>query len=119
MWWVVGGSGVVVAIINAFVVGWSGLIEGMSILGAVLLIIAISSFADWFKDKRFVDLQSLISEESVAVIRGKFGATQSVSVWDLVVGDVILLETGARLPADCLVIESSDLQAEEAIPANR
>lgn len=114
LWWIVGGSAAASALCGAFVHGISGLVEGASILGAVALIIAVSSFADWSKDKRFVDLQSLIQEESVAVIRGKFGATQSVSVWELVVGDVVLLEAGARLPADCLVIESADLHAREA-----
>lgn len=114
LWWIVGGSAAASALCGAFVHGVSGLVEGASILGAVALIIAVSSFADWSKDKRFVDLQSLIQEESVAVIRGKFGATQSVSVWELVVGDVVLLEAGARLPADCLVIESADLHAREA-----
>ena len=38
----------------------------------------------------------------------------SVSVWDLVVGDVIILEAGQRIPADCLVIESSDARVDEA-----
>jgi len=57
----------------------------------------------------------LIKEEKVTVIRGKKGATSSISVWDLVVGDVILLDTGARVPADCIVIESSDLQVDESI----
>lgn len=52
----------------------------------------------------------MIKEETVAVIRGKFGATQSVSVWDLVVGDVVLLETGANIPCDCLVLEAYDLK---------
>jgi len=52
----------------------------------------------------------MIKDEIIAVIRGRVGATQSISVWDLVVGDVILIETGARVPADCLVIESSELQ---------
>jgi len=113
LWWVVGGSAVLSAICGGCVHGLGGLVEGASIVAAVVLIIAISSTADWYKDRRFVELQSLIQEESVAVIRGKFGATQSVSVWDLVVGDVVLLETGARLPADCLVIDSADLQAEE------
>ena len=48
-------------------------------------------------------------EETVTVIRGKFGATQSISIWDLVVGDIVLLSSGTRVPADCIVIESSDL----------
>jgi len=113
LWWVAGGSAVVSAVVGGCVYGVGGLVEGASIVAAVILIIAISSLADWYKDRRFVQLQSLIQEESIAVMRGKLGATQSVSVWDLVVGDVILLETGARLPADCLVIESADLEAEE------
>jgi magnesium-transporting ATPase (P-type) len=46
----------------------------------------------------------------VPVVRGKQSATQSVSIWDLVVGDIILLETGSRVPADCLVLEGSDLK---------
>jgi magnesium-transporting ATPase (P-type) len=52
----------------------------------------------------------LIKDESIPVIRGKQGSSQSVSVWNLVVGDVILLETGARVPADCLLIEGADLR---------
>jgi len=52
----------------------------------------------------------LIKDESIPVIRGKQGSSQSVSVWSLVVGDVILLETGARVPADCLLIEGADLR---------
>ena len=50
----------------------------------------------------------MIKDEIIAVIRGRVGATQTVSVWDLVVGDIILVETGARVPADCLVITASD-----------
>jgi magnesium-transporting ATPase (P-type) len=33
-------------------------------------------------------------EENVTVIRGKYGATLSVSVWEIVVGDIILLSVG-------------------------
>jgi len=118
LWWGVGASAAASALCGGIAYGVAGLVEGASTVGAAVLIIAVSSFADWVKDKRYVDLQSLIQEESVAVIRGKFGATQSVSVWELVVGDVVLLEAGARLPADCLVIESADLHARETLPAN-
>lgn len=34
-------------------------------------------------------------------------------MWSLVVGDVIMLEGGSRVPADCLVIESDDLEVDE------
>lgn len=75
--------------------------------------ILITTYADLVKDKRFVALQSIIREGTIPVIRGKFGATHSRSIWDLVVGDVIHLLAGDRIPADCLVLESSDLQVEE------
>lgn len=57
-------------------------------------------------------------EESVTVIRGKLGSTTTQSVWSLCVGDVILLESGARIPADCLVIESDDLEVDEDVTRN-
>jgi P-type E1-E2 ATPase len=90
-----------------------GLVEGISIIIVALFIMLITSWADHIKDTRFVSLQSLIREESVPVIRGKFGATQSVSVWDLVVGDVILLSAGTRVPADCLIIECADVEVSQ------
>jgi len=72
----------------------------------------IMTYADLSKDKRFIDLQSIVKEGKLPVIRGKFGATHSRSIWEFIVGDVILLSSGDRIPADCLVLESSDLQVE-------
>lgn len=36
-----------------------------------------------------------------------------MSIWDVVTGDVILLSSGSKVPADCLVINSFDLQVED------
>lgn len=116
LWWVVGGTALLSAICGAFAHGWKGLTEGLSIIVAAAVIMLISTVADLMKDRRFVGLQSLVKEESVPVIRGKFGATQTISVWDVVVGDVILLSAGARVPADCLVVEAADLEVEEDGP---
>lgn len=49
------------------------------------------------------------------MIRGKYGATQSVNIFKLVVGDIILLEQGARVPADCLLIEGQDISVDESM----
>ncbi|MFS8160623.1 MAG: hypothetical protein ACMG6E_10565 [Candidatus Roizmanbacteria bacterium] len=35
-------------------------------------------------------------------------------MFDLVVGDIILLETGSRIPADCILIEGQDLTIDES-----
>jgi magnesium-transporting ATPase (P-type) len=31
-----------------------------------------------------------------------------------VVGDIVILETGCRIPADCLLVEGQDLIADES-----
>lgn len=115
-WWAVGATALLSGICGGFAHGWKGLVEGISIIVAGILMMLIMTYSDLMKDKRFVSLQSLIKEEKIPVIRGKFGATHSRSVWDLVVGDVILLQSGDRVPADCLVLESSDLTVEERLP---
>jgi Ca2+-transporting ATPase len=61
----------------------------------------------------------LVKEESLPVIRGKLGATQTISVWTMVVGDVVLLNTGDMVPADCLVITSSNLKVDEPYSLNK
>ena len=69
--------------------------EALTIIIATFALIAITSLADWAKDRKFVQLQSLIKEDTVTVIRGKVNAFSTISTWDLVVGDVIILNTGA------------------------
>jgi len=60
-------------VVGGFVNGeW---IQGISIYFAILLIVTISSLNDWMKDKNFVKLQSELKNETIAVIRGKYGAT--------------------------------------------
>lgn len=83
--------------------------EGIAIVFTTFILIVITATADYIKDKKFIELQSILKEEDIPVIRGKQSATQSVSIWSLVVGDVILLESGSRVPADCLLLESTDL----------
>ena len=55
--------------------GWWGWVEGASIYVAILIIVAITSGNDWLKDRQFVNLMSLVKDENIAVIRGKYGAT--------------------------------------------
>jgi Ca2+ transporting ATPase len=92
--------------------GW---LQGVSIFVALFIIVAITSLNDWIKDKQFVRLQSLVKDETIPVIRGKYGATQSVNIYKLVVGDIILLEAGQRVPADCVLLESQDFTVDETM----
>lgn len=113
MWVGIVGSAIGAGLCGMFVDGFNSIIEAISITAVAIIILIITSASDWAKDKRFIELQSLVKDENVTVIRGKINATFTVSVWDIVVGDILLLETGQRVPADCVIIESSDLKVDE------
>lgn len=91
----------------------TGWVEGVFILVALLVQVLITALNDYSKDSKFVELQSLNREESIPVLRGKRGSMQTVSVWNLVVGDVIVMKPGDKVPADCLVLSSANLFVKE------
>jgi len=51
----------------------NGWIEGVTILIAIVIMVLITSFNDWSKDKCFVELQQIAREASLPAIRGKHG----------------------------------------------
>lgn len=89
------------------------ILEAISIVVVALVILIANSASDWHKDNSFVKLRSMVQDEKSTVMRGKINATANVNVWDLVVGDIVFLEAGQRVPADCIVIESADLVIDE------
>mmetsp|Transcript_1476 Transcript_1476/g.2597 ORF Transcript_1476/g.2597 Transcript_1476/m.2597 type:complete len:281 (+) Transcript_1476:23-865(+) len=110
MWWAIIGSAFVLSVFEGFFTSLDAMMQGVSIIFGTVFIILILSVADYLKDSQFVKLQSILKDQDVQVIRGKMGEVIQISAWNLVVGDVIQLGTGERVPADCLVIEHSDLQ---------
>ena len=68
-------------------------IEGCAILIAVVLVVFVTAFNDWRKEKQFRGLQNKIeSEHKFAVIRG--GEVDQIPVGDLVVGDICQVKYG-------------------------
>jgi len=57
---------------------------------------------------------SKASDEHIAVYRGGEGETQTVHNQELVVGDIIKIESGMRIPADCVLISGTDIAADES-----
>ena len=117
------GAGVVTTLVAPWVSAYSadenttwfdGLMEGDSILIAVVVIVALTAGNDYLKDKQFSELQASCKDEECTVIRGKSGATQSINTDELVVGDCILVEAGARVPADCILVEGTDVSVNSS-----
>ncbi|XP_057217608.1 plasma membrane calcium-transporting ATPase 2 isoform X3 [Triplophysa rosa] len=91
----------------------AGWIEGAAILLSVVCVVLVTAFNDWSKEKQFRGLQSRIEQEQkFQVVRG--GQTIQLPVADIVVGDIALVKYGDLLPADGILIYSSDMKIDES-----
>ena len=86
--------------------------ETIGIIAAILLATGIGFFFEYDANKKF-DLLNAVNEETlVKVIRN--GHVQEVPRKDIVVGDIVLLETGEEIPADGELLEAISLQVNES-----
>ncbi|EDV24949.1 uncharacterized protein TRIADDRAFT_25320 [Trichoplax adhaerens] len=91
----------------------NGWIEGVAILVSVIVVVLVTAFNDYTKEKQFRGLKNRIKEEQkFAVIRG--GTVQQINIAEIVVGDVAQVKYGDLLPADGVVIQSNDLKTDES-----
>ncbi|KAJ3337447.1 hypothetical protein HDU93_001087 [Gonapodya sp. JEL0774] len=97
---------------SQYIVGW---VDGTAILTAVMIAILVNATNDYQKDRQFQKLNESSGEKNVRVLRS--GDPTEVSIFDLVVGDVILLGPGDILPCgfmttieheDAIVMSTSD-----------
>jgi len=96
----------------AIVAAFLGEIVDTVMIFAIVLMLGILGFAQEYKaEKAFEALKQLISPKT-RVLRD--GTVNMIDVHDVVPGDVILLESGDRIPADGKVLESIDMAVDEA-----
>ncbi|EDV90475.1 GH23619 [Drosophila grimshawi] len=90
--------------------GW---IEGLAILISVIVVVIVTAFNDYSKERQFRGLQNRIEgEHKFSVIRG--GEVCQISVGDILVGDIAQIKYGDLLPADGCLIQSNDLKVDES-----
>jgi Ca2+-transporting ATPase len=78
----------------------------------IVVLNAVFGFAQEFQaEKAIRALKSMVST-TVRVIRD--GKEQLIDTKYLVVGDLIILEEGSRIPADCQLLEASGVEVDEA-----
>jgi P-type E1-E2 ATPase len=79
----------------------------------VLVVVSVSSFNDWRKERQFRGLQDKIAQDQKAsVIRN--GQIIQLNVKDLVVGDLCCIKYGDLVQADGVIVQASDLKIDEA-----
>jgi P-type Ca2+ transporter type 2B len=93
----------VVGIYNdGLALGW---IDGTSIIVAIVIIVVVTVANDLTKEKKFQELMMRSDVMSARVRRND--SMRTVDSEELVVGDLIELEEGDTVPADCVLIDSS------------
>ena len=86
--------------------------ETIGILIAVLLATFISTISEYGSEKAFLKLGEEAGKIKVKVLRDN--NLQEVLISDVVVGDLVILETGDKIPADGLLIEG-DITVDESL----
>jgi len=85
----------------------------VSIICVVLLVNTfVGTFQEWRSGSILESLQDFVISE-VTVIRD--GEREIISEVELVPGDIIILEEGSRIPADCRIVQSNELKVDESI----
>lgn len=88
-------------------------IEGVAILIAVIVVVFVTAFNDWRKEKQFRGLKDRIEKDHMASVIRKSEIVQ-VQVSEIVVGDICCIKYGDLIPADGVVIQASDLKIDES-----
>ena len=108
---------IVILLAAALISGVIAVLENESfadvvIILSVVIINAILGVYQESKAEKAIEALQKMSAATCRVLRD--GQTLRVKSEELVIGDVVLLEAGDAVPADCRILESVSLQIEEA-----
>ena len=87
-------------------------VEGVAIIAAILIVVAVGSLNDWQKDRQFHALNEKKEDRLVKVIRD--GEQRQIHVHQVVVGDVLLLKPGEVIPCDGVFLSGHNVQCDES-----
>ncbi|XP_010048692.2 calcium-transporting ATPase 8, plasma membrane-type [Eucalyptus grandis] len=89
--------------------GWY---SGVSISVAVILVIVITAISNYRQSLQFQNLNEEKRNIHMEVVRG--GRRVQVSIYDMVVGDVVPLNIGDQVPADGVLVSGHSLAIDES-----
>lgn len=93
--------------------GWpKGMYDGVGIILCIVLVVFVTSVSDYKQSLQFKVLDKEKKNVSIQVTRD--GRRQKVSIYDLVVGDIVHLSIGDIVPADGLFISGFSLLIDES-----
>lgn len=95
--------GIAALMIVLWITGHGVWYEPVGIIFAVMLVTFISAKTSLAADSAYRKLKESTKSESVKVIRN--GAPQEIDISQVVVGDIVILQSGDRIPADGILVD--------------
>lgn len=80
-------------------------VEGVAIIVAIVIVVLVSAVNDYNKERQFAKLNAKKEDRQIVVFRS--GQKHFISINDLLVGDIMTVETGDVVPADSILVKGS------------
>lgn len=87
-------------------------VEGVAIMVAIIIVVLVGTVNDWQMQRQFNTLNKKAGNRTVKVIRS--GKSVEVSVFDVMVGDVMHLFAGDLVPVDGVFINGHGVKCDES-----
>ncbi|KAI2792747.1 Calcium-transporting ATPase 2 [Penicillium oxalicum] len=87
-------------------------VEGVAICVAIFIVTVVTAVNDWQKERQFAKLNKRKNDREVKVIRS--GKSMMISIFDILVGDILHLEPGDAVPADGVLISGHGIKCDES-----
>ncbi|KAL6013090.1 Calcium-transporting ATPase 2, plasma membrane-type [Asimina triloba] len=100
-------------IVGIVMEGWpKGAHDGLGIVASILLVVFVTATSDYRQSLQFKDLDKEKKKISIQVVRNGF--RQKLSIYNLLPGDIVLLNIGDQVPADGLFISGFSVLIDES-----
>ena len=100
----------VITVVFSFIIG--EIVDACAIIFIILVDLILGTFQEWKAEKTAESLQNLIKDR-VIVLRDN--EEVEIDSSEVTIGDIVLLESGDQVSADLRLIETHNLQIDEAV----
>lgn len=87
-------------------------VEGLAIMVAIVIVVLVTGLNDYRREKQFSALNAKKDDRQVKAIRS--GKSVMISVFDVMVGDILHLESGDSIPADGILVGGHGIRCDES-----